>query len=249
MGNLYSKKKKLANDKTVEGDRENSSVASDTPAEIQQENSTTASQQIRDKAEDINPHDRGAEKQCVQKSAMNLSVDEDNSKPRIALVPHIHSFFCERKQRVCQSVGKIQELEKVEFLLGDLDDGCLKNFSWVRIPAFKNQVVKDDLVLDEKIIAENAREYQLSKEDVDCFLQIRFKARYDESATDDQESRTAPIGPVLAGKVSYIGFICEFSFEYIYCFYLLGCFVYNRATAAIRPVNKRRLICWELCHC
>ncbi len=33
---------------------------------------------------------------------------------QIALVPHEHTLFCERKQRVCQAVNKKQELETLE---------------------------------------------------------------------------------------------------------------------------------------
>ena len=31
--------------------------------------------------------------------------------PTVVLVPHQHTLFCERKQRVCTAVGKYQELE------------------------------------------------------------------------------------------------------------------------------------------
>jgi hypothetical protein len=46
------------------------------------------------------------------------SSGEDSFVPkdatRIALLPHEHSLFCERKQRVCGSVGQLQELEFLE---------------------------------------------------------------------------------------------------------------------------------------
>ena len=36
-----------------------------------------------------------------------------DSGAALSLVPHEHSFFCERKYCVCTSVGKLQELEKL----------------------------------------------------------------------------------------------------------------------------------------
>jgi hypothetical protein len=42
------------------------------------------------------------------------SFGKEPKVPTVLLLPHQHTLFCERKQRVCTAVGRCQELEKLK---------------------------------------------------------------------------------------------------------------------------------------
>jgi hypothetical protein len=45
-------------------------------------------------------------------------------QPTVVLVPHQHTLFCERKQRVCTAVGKYQELEILKVRMKNAECNC-----------------------------------------------------------------------------------------------------------------------------
>jgi len=111
--------------------------------------------------------------------------------PRLRLLPHQHTLFCERKQRVCQAVGQLQEMEVVK-LEGTQPD-CI--FAWIRIkPEHIEKFSEDEenevdlspyyqeihQAAPPSIPVEGERElseweYCLTREDVDHYLGVRLE--------------------------------------------------------------------------
>jgi hypothetical protein len=110
----------------------------------------------------------------------------------IKLLPHKHTLFCERKQRICDAFGKIQELEILQIQniddKGSTLDISLKNCIWLK--AIK---ISDEFVPIKG--SENKAEYTLTKEDVGYFISFRHKLDTDS----DYNLVKHPVGPVLPG--------------------------------------------------
>ena len=131
----------------------------------------------------------------------------------ISLLPHEHSLFCERKQRVCTSVGKLQEHEKLR-INSKLVDLRSKDVSimWLRSPpgVFSGP---QDASNDEGIIDDTSKftvidgtqgklEYELGVDDVDCYISVRivYAGQEVEGTVMEKEIEAeAAMGPVLAG--------------------------------------------------
>ena len=108
----------------------------------------------------------------------------------IKLLPHKHTLFCERKQRICDAFGKIQELEILQ--IQNIDDKgssldiSLKNCIWLK--AIK---ISDEFV--PIIGSENKAQYTLTKEDIGYYISFRHKLDTDYNMVKH------PVGPVLPG--------------------------------------------------
>ena len=145
-------------------------------------------------ADTISPVFDDITNQNLDKLAHSVKVEYSRdllSDVEVVLVPHVHTLFCERKQRVCGSVGKIQELEFLR-LGGNIDDIVPESIAWMRS-------------LDEKTInfvdishAANSQEYQLHLEDIGCFISARYI-----SVTTGQTVVTQAMGPVVPGPPRY----------------------------------------------
>ena len=110
----------------------------------------------------------------------------------IKLLPHKHTLFCERKQRICDSFGKIQELEILQIQNTD-DKGLPIDTS------FKNSIWLRSLKSSDEFIpiigSDNKLEYTLSKDDVGYFISFKHKSNTDNVYNIARQS----IGPVLPG--------------------------------------------------
>ena len=104
---------------------------------------------------------------------------------RLCLVPHQHSFFCERKQRICAAVGKLQELEflTVEGAPSEEEDPNF-SFQWVRIG--DNNQYSPCSIIDN---SSNLLTYQLSSLDVGHWIGI----------LSDDHQLLSSIGPIIPG--------------------------------------------------
>jgi hypothetical protein len=112
--------------------------------------------------------------------------DEDEPAVTLHLVPHVHTLFCERKQRVCGAVGKIQELE---FLTLEVLEGqTLSKIKWLRSAAID---ASDYLPIDG---SEDLTQYQLSVHDVGCCISVRYCL-----GMSSQVHVSSAMGPVLPG--------------------------------------------------
>ena len=109
----------------------------------------------------------------------------------IKLLQHKHTLFCERKQRVCDAYGKIQELEILQIQnideIGNKLEVSFKNSFWLR-----SKSISDEFVIIEG--SDNKIDYTLTKDDVGCF--ICFKHKLDNN---NDYHTLKPIGPVLPG--------------------------------------------------
>ena len=138
---------------------------------------------------------------------------ESDSGVSISLLPHEHSLFCERKQRVCTSVGKLQEHEKLR-IKSKLVDLRSKDVSimWLRSPPGKfsgpQDASNDEGIIDDTSVftvidgTRGKLEYELGVDDVDCYITVRIVCAGEkvEGAIMDKEIEAeAAMGPVLAG--------------------------------------------------
>eukprot|EP00981_Chlorochromonas_danica_P011247 scaffold3825_cov179-Ochromonas_danica.AAC.4 len=123
-------------------------------------------------------------------------------KAKVVLVPHQHTLFCERKQRVCTAVGKCQEMEVVEVqgVPNKLASSC-----WIRIPSPNNASTIDESSYQVISGSENSTQYTLQREDVGCFIGFRYKTADGEKAILVEN----PIGPVLPGPPRLLDFRIE----------------------------------------
>ena len=117
---------------------------------------------------------------------------------QIKLLEHKHTLFCERKQRVCSAVGKLQELEKVQVI--GVPSSSSSSIVWNRSRIGQEK--------GEYFTIENSRglsEYTFCKEDVGCYISvecIQTAAAAEGSSADDVtplKLTSAPLGPILAG--------------------------------------------------
>eukprot|EP01038_Epipyxis_sp_PR26KG_P011926 gene11926-15960_t len=128
-----------------------------------------------------------------------LPAVEDKSKPIIKLLPHTHTLFCERKQRVCTSAGRMQEMEilKVEYLP---QDTVILKSNWLRFKSLPASIPtsQDDYIIISDIPT-GILEYQLRLEDVNYYIGFRYEATTTENAIDSEQKYFTPVGPVLPG--------------------------------------------------
>lgn len=107
----------------------------------------------------------------------------------LSMLPHEHSLFCERKERVCKSVGKLQEHERLRVKSGnpliDLESPDV-TLVWLRSPPLLGQKEGTEMINDGAVIeggelalfrpiegTQGKLEYELSAEDVDCYISVR----------------------------------------------------------------------------
>lgn len=144
--------------------------------------------------------------------SVDLGSEKDNNSLRIILLPHQHTAFCERKQRVCSAVGKLQEFEMLKV---NKNEELKNGFEWIRLenPAVTNA---DGSITNYTVIesSQNSPQYQLMKADVNHFITIRFKLPINEeilgsSIKTDKNGygyMTNVIGPILPGPPRVLDF-------------------------------------------
>ena len=116
---------------------------------------------------------------------------------QIELLPHQHTLFCERKQRVCLAVGRTQELEKVRVL--SVPSSSSSSIMWTRsLPGEENGQYFPIAG------SEGCMEYTFGAEDVGCYINVECDeddSQIEVGKTDYIVSKliAAPIGPVLSG--------------------------------------------------
>ena len=142
----------------------------------------------------------------MMSAALLFTVDneKDNVHQQISLelLPHEHSLFCERKERVCQSMGKLQEHESIRILTKPADNGVENiipsKVCWMRSTVNPNTALvgAEGCIEYTRIIGTNKKTYQLTVDDVGCFM----KARVTLEGADKKEYETnIVLGPVLPG--------------------------------------------------
>jgi hypothetical protein len=145
----------------------------------------------------------------------SLGDDENEPGVYVRLIPHEHTLFCERKSKVCEAVGKLQELESLEvevYKLPPLEaiGSSVVRGEWVRsrTPKSKPNPKRDSLKRDywDDFVAIdgtiNHARYVLTREDVDRYVAFRYYVDTKLPGTQDQAQRHSackPMGPVLAG--------------------------------------------------
>mmetsp|Transcript_1140 Transcript_1140/g.1887 ORF Transcript_1140/g.1887 Transcript_1140/m.1887 type:complete len:517 (+) Transcript_1140:1427-2977(+) len=100
----------------------------------------------------------------------------------ITLVPHQHTLFCERKQRVCSAVGKLQELEYLQVTTQSGQPLSDYSFHWIRYKAAKgssHEVIEN---------SQDCNTYQLQRMDVGRWISISYRRTREEAADDDPHS-------------------------------------------------------------
>eukprot|EP01031_Cornospumella_fuschlensis_P027155 gene27155-32801_t len=126
------------------------------------------------------------------------STSTSSTRPHVVLVPHQHTLFCERKQRVCTAVGKSQEMEvlKVQNLPAKHSKGY-----WFRTTS-KGGTIGD---LKYAVIpgTENKLEYKLQKEDVGHFIGFSFDSDKGKQFAENI------VGPILPGPPRLLEFRIE----------------------------------------
>jgi len=102
----------------------------------------------------------------------------------LELMEHQHTLFCERKQRVCTAVGKVQEMEKLKVVF--LPESVpASNLIWAR--SSNIEISSSSSVT--MIGSEGQLEYMLQREDIGNYIYVKA----------DNGKTSNPIGPVLAG--------------------------------------------------
>ena len=120
----------------------------------------------------------------------NISGKADDSM-RVVLVPHVHTLFCERRERVCLSHGKLQEHERITVYKGDceMDAATDGNVCWYRTTANHIKRHTSSAIPEHHEILSSLQEasfdpiegtqgkveYQLTQDDVDCFLKFSLE--------------------------------------------------------------------------
>jgi hypothetical protein len=130
--------------------------------------------------------------------------DRRNGKsvPTIFLLPHQHTLFCERKQRVCTAVGRCQELETIK--VSGLEP-TKHDWVWFRSSSADIHATKDKLKSTQIIAnSENKLEYRLEKGDVNSYIGICYGpiGQTPKTIEHNQQDRfiiANTIGPVLPG--------------------------------------------------
>lgn len=150
----------------------------------------------------------------------NTATTREPTEPTVVLLPHQHTLFCERKQRVCTAVGRCQELEKLKIAGLDIN---AHNFVWFRSSTKDTVTLNKDRKKHLTLIphSENLAEYTLQKEDVDSFVGVLFAPKNNSKSNSNNssfkgqsllESDTArlshnvALGPVLPGPPRILNF-------------------------------------------
>ena len=121
---------------------------------------------------------------------------------QIELLPHQHTLFCERKQRVCLAVGRAQELEKVRVL--SVPSSSSTSVVWTRSePGQENGEYTPIAGTEGKM------EYTFGVEDVGCYINVECdedESQIEIGKTDYIPSKliAASIGPVLSGPARLV---------------------------------------------
>eukprot|EP01036_Dinobryon_divergens_P022388 gene22388-30639_t len=102
----------------------------------------------------------------------------ESSELIISLLPHQHTLFCERKQRVCTAVGKLQELEYVAVSTRSGEPMSIYSFCWIRLKSSQPDATFE-IIPD----SENCESYQLQREDVGHWISICY-TNFDDSIQD-----------------------------------------------------------------
>lgn len=110
---------------------------------------------------------------------------EGNSSLKIVLVPHEHTLFCERKERVCKSAGKLQEFEYLQ-IIGPLDEAS--NIVWMR-SSEPDGGAGTTILFD----TEGSHTYRLSVDDVGLYISFRADIGGISNVYHDF------VGPILPG--------------------------------------------------
>ena len=115
-----------------------------------------------------------------------------NEHMQLQLVPHQHTLFCERKNRVCTATGKLVELEALQ-LCGE-ESFPLESIAWIKTLAASSSSAGSC----EAISTGLERTYRLRAEDVGYTISAHLQWVGDEGA---RFSRTIEcgLGPVLPG--------------------------------------------------
>lgn len=117
----------------------------------------------------------------------------------VSLVPHQHTLFCERKERVCTAVGKVQELESLVATGLDSKSSSQYTSYWLRS---KPEYIHNDGSIERTDFSKmftpipesnNQLTYKLTAQDVGCYITF--------SVTMNGQVYYSPdmLGPVLAG--------------------------------------------------
>jgi hypothetical protein len=146
-------------------------------------------------------------------SDMNTTDDitsQNDSFPRVTLLPHQHTLFCERKQRVCQAVGKCQELEVLK-LMGNLSN--LSSWIWFRTTSNKLPSEDVDLSAISTISnSDNKIDHILGLDDVGYHVGVLYKAgstkskSFQSDRSIEVKKADGLIGPVLPGPPRFLEF-------------------------------------------
>ena len=147
-------------------------------------------------------HDE-ASKEYTHKNPSMLA-DESLS---ITLVPHVHTLFCERKERVCMSHGKLQEHEKIVISIKANDTGKFNSHCW-----YRSELPRDDKIMlwltgakYESIESTKGQiQYELTRDDVGKYLKF---APMDGISGETEMIETASVlGPVLPAPPRFMSF-------------------------------------------
>lgn len=138
--------------------------------------------------------------------------EEDNTAastglPKVILLPHQHTLFCERKQRVCTAVGKCQELEALKLT------GNLSTLDWVWIRTSNNKLAKESPDANSfQVVSgtENKLDFTLGAEDVGKYIGVVYDSQNTNKRLSVSSSKTLKlanvIGPILPGPPRLLEF-------------------------------------------
>lgn len=108
----------------------------------------------------------------VSATATVNGLETSINQIEISLVPHVHTLFCERKQRVCTAVDKLQEMET---LMVNLSQAKLSNCQTVWIRSHKGSKQDSSISTYHEIPGtENSIFYQLTTYDIDCYINFKI---------------------------------------------------------------------------
>lgn len=128
----------------------------------------------------------------------------------VSLVPHVHTLFCERKERVCMSHGKLQEHEKIILNVKAGDEKKFHSYCWYRSEARRDDKVElwlSGARYDSIEGTEGQIQYQLTCDDVGKFMKF---APFSDMTGDTELIESATVlGPVLPAPPRFISFTIQ----------------------------------------
>jgi hypothetical protein len=152
----------------------------------------------------------GSEEGTSDINTTDDNASQNDTLPRVILLPHQHTLFCERKQRVCQAVGKCQELEVLK-LTGNLS----KAGSWVWFRTTSTKLPSEEVDLASVSLisnTDNMTDHVLGLDDVGYYVGVLYKEGPSKSKSF-QSDRSMTImkadglvGPVLPGPPRFLEF-------------------------------------------